>query len=304
VEARRPQQDRLKDLSRFVEIHERCGAGFELERSESTGEPLVIACRGCGARYRHAVSKSTPGRAKPAPTGASPSRPPLRLAEPPPARPSIGGVEAQPPSEVPARRPIPESRRTPESTTAEPTAMPRRKPGWLTVVTAAVGVVLVAALLKALVGGPSGDDGNSQPIRAATVPLLENTYSLRLPTGWSVSRTGAGALYQPKHDPEVHLQVFFQRVPAGLALMSHKTAALLRSRHDAARISQPTELRVAGRLPAIQVIATRPGGLEAGLVVRKGAYGYVLLRAETSDAPRWQRVLARRVEASFRPLLG
>ena len=289
-----PSSSRTSAISRFLAEHQDHEAGFDVGREQGSGiGRLRIVCLGCGESVEYRAAESGP----------------------------VGHEDIEPRRSSRQRRPP--SRR--------PAAARRVARGFRKKPYAPIGsAILIAALLLAailLLTGNGSDHSNGststtpEPATVATQPTtpvtppppkpepraprlhagsFDSRFGIGVPGGWRTERRGSETvLVGPGGTPEA--DIYYALDSRGLDELASSAVRFLHDRHTAGHVAAPIPTRVAD-LPALRVVATYPTGSETAVVLRGGAYAYLLVkRIAQGDDPYRVRQAAAALD-SFRPL--
>ena len=285
---------RTSAISRFLEEHQDHEGGFDVGREPASGTGrLRIVCLGCGESVEYRAAENGPvGHEDTEPRRSS------RQGRLPPRRPAAGRSVAR---------------------------------GFRKSPYAPIGlVILIAALLLAailLLTGNGSDHSiestttTPEPRTVATQPAAPETspqpkpepraprlhaasfdgqFGIGVPGGWRTERRGSETvLLGPGGTPET--DVYYAQDSRDMTELGSSAVRFLHNRHTAGHIVAPIPTRVAD-LPALRVVATYPTGSETAVVLRSGAYAYLLVKRITrGDDPYRVRQAAAALD-SFRPL--
>lgn len=270
---------------------------------------------------------ATPPPATPAEQAAPPTPPPQAPA-PPPAGPPELGLPRGPVAKGP-----PGLHRMGGS--AKPPAKRRGGlPGWLPI--AVIGFLILGGIVLIGIGfltdageqetvtpepaqeaerpseqgtnEPNQDEGQQaeQPQQPATPPAagidrrtFADRFELGVPAGWDSSQGEGVTLTAPGRKAAV--QAFFGSRRGSVDQLADQAAALLRQRHDGARVGRPRPTRIGG-LPALRVNAVFRGGEASAIVLNDGGFSYLLTVRIDRGASQQISGQAEAVVQSFRPL--
>lgn len=298
-------------LSAFLVEHDTCGSGFDISHPAGLGNGrLRITCRACGSSFEYAPglasvkSETIEREIEIEPVAATVT--PLPQSREPAAEPTAG---SQPPKQG--------------------RGFPRER-----IVTAALLVFAIAAVVFAGIRLAQSGDGDSQPTPAAPPapkPAVETPpagatanpslapqpssrppggdvlvrtplYALVVPAAW-VSRQGAGGstVYSPTGvSPSVALAVFYERNPGiDRTAMAASTAGFLASGSGGATVGSPRFLRAGGD-PAFELRAAGPSGTKTARGVLFGPYRFLAVASAAERASSSSRAALRRALSSFR----
>jgi len=293
----------VQGLSRFLDEHEQCDAGFDVERPGAADSGLIsITCRGCGKSFEYAPETIEIERE----IELSPLPAPIPLASTPPKKSG------------------------------------NRKRDRVIVATLLLAALaaFAAALIRindAQSGPSSGDSGESavaQPARptppapeaeaapdpktgveAAAKPAptrksagLENEellrlerFSLAVPAGWTHGLAEGGTVVGPPGVSPVFVQVFFEDgATGGLRAMAAQSAQFAESRAGGKSAGAAQRTRVAGN-PAFELAVHGPTRSDLVLGVLAGSTHYLVLGTIDQDASATQAAAVRRAMRTFRP---
>ncbi len=291
-------------LSAFLVEHDACGAGFDVSHPAGLGNgSLRIVCRGCGAGFDYAPGIVEIEREiELEPVGATVTPLPVPPREPATAEPG-----------PPPRRPGP--------------TLPRER-----IVTVALLLFALAALVFAVIRLSQGGDDDTQPAREAPsvsakpapapapapatteapqpapakvkagsdVRVHTTLFSLVVPASWTSRGSGAATVYSPTGvAPSASVEVFYERNPTiDRGEMVAATAQLLGSRAGGA-VGSPRYLR-SGDDPAFELEANGPRGTQTALGVLAGPYRYLVIANAADRVSAANRAALRRALAGFR----
>jgi hypothetical protein len=301
MQAGRQEPVVLEGLSRFLVVHESCGAGFDVAHPAGVGSGRVsITCRGCGARHEYMTSTIEVEREvsfELAPSGA--------LAPLDPDEPMTGSGEKPQPGRLSGAR-----------------------AGTIALLLIALAALLVAAVRLAGGSGkdsgapaaeqgprqpaasaerPAGDrheGGGRHPAPSAPKPRLRSVsterYSLAVPAGWATGSSesplrisGAGGT--------VSMRVYADTRPdLGLAEMGRLTTDLLDREHPGSKVSAAHRTTVGGAR-ALTMTGRLGGVREVAFAIARGAQRFLILESLESQASAASRSEADAVVTSFQP---
>jgi hypothetical protein len=318
MQASRPKPAMLEGLSRFLILHERCSAGFDVSHPAGVGSGRVsIVCRGCGAQHEYLTSTIEIQREVQFQVRASDSVPATPATIPqgdlaglPRHEPPTAAEEAPPPPAAPAAE--------------------KRRIGGLTGAragTAALLLIALTALIFAIVrlagnssdnkvattaGGPAGEGATTpaqppaapQPTPAETPGLRKVTtqsFSISAPAGWRAKSIGTALRLAPGKGAGAMVRVYSDKRPdLSLSEMGRLSGQLLRREHPGGSLSSIRRTAVGGTA-ALKVRVRFKGGSESALAIAHGAFRYLLLVSVSSNASAATRRDAADVVASLRP---
>ena len=296
------------DISRFLEEHQSCDAGFDVRRQDEPGRGhFTITCLGCGEKVSYKAAHIGDLAALDAELDSS--------------VPVANGSASQPPQ--PSEGVEPKQAREGRPPRAPAKQRRSRRPLLI-----AGGALAAAALIVVVLIGSAGDDdepapaapAEQQPVQPAaqepapaqappepTAQPVElerqsfvDRFSIGTPGGWDSAFADGGIELAPPGG-EAAVKVYFEQDETSTRDLAESASGYLADRHEDAKLSAPRAVDLGGT-GALAVRADYPGGAEEAIVVASSGYAYLVLkRIDGGAAPRVSRQ-ADAVAASFRPL--
>jgi hypothetical protein len=287
-----------RSITRFLEEHQACDAGFKVGRDVPGSGKLQIVCKGCGAVGDYSAASAA----------------------------ALGS----PPEEV--RR-----RGAAESARLEVRPRPPRRRGRPWVARAAIAALVIAGAALIAIGVLAQDDEGGTPAEPEQPPaqaepaarqapdaarnaaaaarraarlrekirlqgeVFSDRFSIGVPSSWSSGGLENGGTGLFSSDGHAAVRVYYEVGGADVEELARGAARFLGNEHPGAQV-QPAVRKRVGSLRGLSLTAEYPGGSERAVVLSSDGVSYLLLEQVEAEATPFRRLQANAALQSFRPL--